>query len=64
MNTKPGRAQPAREPQHHDRPEAAGIASGQYEHDWTGVSRWNRHVHCARCGQLFIIGKAKGVCNA
>lgn len=31
-------------------------------HDWTGISRWNRHVHCANCGKLFQIGKAKGEC--
>jgi hypothetical protein len=64
MNSTMGLAQPARKAPRKHRPEAAGIASGRYEHDWTGMSRWNCYVHCARCGQLFIIGKAKGVCNA
>lgn len=33
------------------------------EHDWTGPKLWNRHVHCARCGKIFEINKAKGVCT-
>ena len=31
-------------------------------HDWTGPNAVNRHVHCAACGKIFEILKAKGNC--
>jgi hypothetical protein len=31
-------------------------------HDWTGPTRYNVYVHCAACGKIFEILKAKGMC--
>lgn len=31
-------------------------------HDWTGPTRYNVYVHCAVCGKIFQIAKAKGSC--
>jgi hypothetical protein len=36
---------------------------GTTSHDWTGPDHVNRHVHCSRCGKIFEVLKAKGVCN-
>lgn len=32
-------------------------------HDWTGPCRGHVHVHCANCGKIFEINKAKGYCR-
>lgn len=31
-------------------------------HDWTGPTRINKYVHCAACGKIFEVLKAKGSC--
>lgn len=43
------------------RPTAGGFAVGRL-HDWTGPNRHNVYVHCAACGKIFEILKAKGLC--
>lgn len=44
-----------------DRRDAAAMTPRM--HDWTGPNRVVKHVHCANCGKLFEINKAKGVCS-
>lgn len=37
--------------------------NGFTEHDWTGPTQTNRHVHCARCGKIFEVLKPNGQCT-